>query len=128
MGHVLHWPGDRLAASWEAIAKDDTFDGSAVVARRGVPKDCPLFDPSRFVTYASVNGAGVVTDIFGQTFVLDRAGKLACILFVRLLAEFAAWTPAGHRLGPVEVIGGPATPDAELHVGRALRLALSGEV
>ncbi len=86
---------------------------------------CLCYDPNRFRKHA-VRSLIAVCDEFGQVIVLDRTGELVCMFFA-FRKEWAAWMPDGTRLGSAR-LGGPATPDAETRIGRALlEASLRGE-
>ncbi|MBP3954684.1 hypothetical protein J8F10_05225 [Gemmata sp. G18] len=79
------------------------------------------YDPVRFPLRESVyvDGWSAIVDRLGQVLLSRRDGSLVAAFVVRR-ERAAAWIPGGVFWGDVRLIGGPATPDADKKIGRAI--------
>jgi hypothetical protein len=59
-------------------------------------------------------------DYFGQVFLFTQEGEQVAAFFA-YKGLFAARLPDGTGLGPERMLGKPASPDAAVRIGQALR-------
>jgi hypothetical protein len=128
--HLMRWDEGRLVCSqtrgdWEAFRNRELpgarLPFTGVQALPGRPPPLTAYDPERF-RLAAWNNLIAVVDAYGQVFLFEATGALACAFFV-FRQQVAAWMPDGTRFGPFSLLGERATLDADRKIGQALWLA-----
>jgi hypothetical protein len=129
--HILRWSTGTLEV-WSTrdprearreIVKLGSLEIARVPHRRA---ENDYLDTRRFVARARVTrplGLDVVVDAFGHVALFDLHHRLIA-MFLAFRGDLAAWLPDGTMLGPVHMIGGPATPGASQRIGEALNNAV----
>jgi len=129
--HLIRWDGVGMTniplppGSFTAAIDTIPWPLNRVASRR-TPLPPPIeHDPHRFIACARSELTAVI-DTFGQVALFDHRDRLLA-MFLAFRGQLAAWMPDGTRrgqaLGPSPLIEGPATPDADRIIGRALRTA-----
>jgi len=105
-----------LALGWDNFPEPKV----PLTAQQGSPV---VYDTARFpASEGAASGLWrAVLDRLGQV-LLFANGKLVAVFLVRR-ERIAAWLPGGVFWGAPALIGGPATPDAEKMIGKAILLA-----
>jgi hypothetical protein len=120
--HIARWHG----RAFKVESTNDEAEGDGLI------QDLPTsvasvylpaggsYDRHRFISTCWAFGFRVLVDGLGQVSLLNDHGGLIAMLYV-FRRRFAAWLPDGTRLGPSDLIGGPATPDAAERIAETLK-------
>ncbi|WP_422926617.1 hypothetical protein [Singulisphaera sp. PoT] len=120
---LLHWDdgilGVEVIQPNHSIFELRSYSGPPIYAKLGSRNDGLRYDEARFQRGATIATMTALVDAFDHIYLFDSQSRFLCV-FLLVDSHVAAWMSNGTRLGPSQVLGGVATPDAAERIGKVL--------